>query len=247
MADRFVITRRRLRELTDLIRDRCGHELPDDDAGREYLAIVVDHMGHLVDGRNRALNFAGLWAPWMPASDLWLLFEAAAQMPRSWKAEELGRELNLSPEDRRRLRVTTIAANVPAAVRETLRLKHRAQAARDSRRRKREATGKAGSKARTGRSPRQQSILEALSKSPGWRTIADLKGLGEQVCWHDGHDRPLAYESFRRVLKREISKLVTDRVIEAETIKTKWGQDAIQVRLIVGKTSGSLRNLVPAD
>ena len=36
-----TVRRLRLGDLKRVVRDRCGYELPDDDAGREYLAELV--------------------------------------------------------------------------------------------------------------------------------------------------------------------------------------------------------------
>ncbi len=59
---KYEIIRRspRLGDLKRVLRHRCGHELPDDDAGREYLTELL----YLSLDKNLG-NVIEIWAPWL--------------------------------------------------------------------------------------------------------------------------------------------------------------------------------------
>jgi hypothetical protein len=91
-----------------------------DDAAREDLRILLGHyaranpaaMGRIIRSR----------APWLTDADRDDIFEEIARFPRMWKAQALGKQLNLSESDRTRLKIKTIGSvDVTAAQRKRLR------------------------------------------------------------------------------------------------------------------------------
>src|SRR5262245_37081040 len=99
----------RCAELNRLYEDRCGEELPDDDAGRDYALYMVHHLAaRLGDGRRRIAAWLEDWAPWMPVDEARPLTEVAIAKPLRWRADTLGRCLNLSRDERDRLSIRTI-------------------------------------------------------------------------------------------------------------------------------------------
>jgi hypothetical protein len=60
-----VITVLRISELERYLRLRYGAVLPDDDAGREDLVILLNHVAHnRTDPGGKMPGFARRWAPW---------------------------------------------------------------------------------------------------------------------------------------------------------------------------------------
>lgn len=252
MADKHFPIRVRIRDLTKVIRWRCGRALPDDDAGREYLSTMLDHFASLSDGRKRSENFAEIWAPWIEADDLNKLIEASFQAPRRWTADDLGRSLNLTEDERHELGVTTVApADLSLQERAELRRQRRAEAARARRAREREKKiidGFNGGDRQSAReaSSREASILNELAARPGWWTVAELKAaVAENPCWRDHRGRPPGSETLRRLINRELTVLINRGSIEGRFEATKWGQSARKVRLAGDRSNAWLRAVVP--
>jgi hypothetical protein len=80
-------------------------QLPDDDAGRDDLRIMLKHLAPL--GEDRARQWAEHRAPWMPEDELDALL-AEVGPGRRWTSTTLGRALNLKNETRLRLGIRTI-------------------------------------------------------------------------------------------------------------------------------------------
>src|ERR1700738_576374 len=62
-ATRRLIANLRKAELQRIFFDRCGETLPDDDAGREYLRLMADHLAQL--GANYITAYGRASAPWV--------------------------------------------------------------------------------------------------------------------------------------------------------------------------------------
>ena len=140
----------RLGELQKILRWRCGRELPDDDAGREYLRLLLEVVSLGPDARGRMLNQIQIWAPWMDSQEFCQLIDSVRRKPeyfRKRKADQLGEEINLTYDERQRLRIRTIAPAdlTPAEFSEKRRERRREKQRENQRKRRR----KAGVKSRT--------------------------------------------------------------------------------------------------
>jgi hypothetical protein len=65
----------RLGEVRRVLRHRWGHELPDDDAGRDDLELLLDIVSLARDARRRMKNIIETWAPWMDTAESYELVE----------------------------------------------------------------------------------------------------------------------------------------------------------------------------
>jgi hypothetical protein len=68
MSTDETIRRLRLGDIRKLLRRRCGPELPDDDAGREYLYELLLPVS-LGPEPVKIANVTEIWAPWMDANE----------------------------------------------------------------------------------------------------------------------------------------------------------------------------------
>jgi hypothetical protein len=102
----------RLAELNRLLTSRYGDHLPDDDAGRDDLAVIVHHMVSIGTGNpvDRIRSWVRMRAPWCPIVLLDELTHDAMTRPRRWKADKLAWRMHLTAADRKTLRITTIGA-----------------------------------------------------------------------------------------------------------------------------------------
>jgi hypothetical protein len=109
------LRRLRLGYLRNLLRDRCGPVLPDDDAGREYLKELLLPISL---GPNEAVELWGptdrmrcaieVWAPWMSEDEALELRLEINAMPRweRWPSQRtLGERLNVTYAEREKLRL----------------------------------------------------------------------------------------------------------------------------------------------
>ena len=119
-----MIRRLRLGDLRKLSRHRCGSELPDDDAGRDYLRELLlpisigPYEGVRRPGKielwgptDRMRQEIKRWARWMAEDEAQALIDEINQMPmwqRKPKARTLGERLNLFYGEREELQLRTI-------------------------------------------------------------------------------------------------------------------------------------------
>lgn len=80
-----------------------GERLPDDDAGRDDVRLMFDHLVQL--GADRCRWWADVWAPSLPDAEIDAMIREAG---RYWSAAALGKALNLTNAERRQLDVRTI-------------------------------------------------------------------------------------------------------------------------------------------
>ena len=127
----------RPRELERVFRDRYGAILPDDDAGRDDLFVMANHLAHFDAPDQRIISWVRQWAPWYGDDETAALTEAVIAKPLKWTADRLAKRLGLDLATRTRLAITTIGAvDCGKAKRAKLRTKrnneakrvHRAQA-----------------------------------------------------------------------------------------------------------------------
>lgn len=100
----------RLNDLAKIFRHRYGIELPNDDAGRDDLAVAINHLANLARPRRHIANWIEIWAPWLTAAEQRDLVGPALANPQHWKADALAWRMRLTKEERRMLGVTTIGA-----------------------------------------------------------------------------------------------------------------------------------------
>ena len=143
------IRRLRLGELKRVLLRRYGHELPDDDAGRADLELLLDVVSFARDARRRMKNIIETWAPWMDTAESYELVENVLRKPpyeRKIKKDDLGERLNLTFLERQALGIRTIA---PADLTpEEFEEKRREQRRAKRREQKERARRKAGVKSR---------------------------------------------------------------------------------------------------
>jgi len=109
---------RRQHDLAAILDDRCGRHLPDDDSGRDYLQLLLNHLVRTSQGRMYARSHAFLWAPWC-RPELNAMIETAVETSQHppISAAMLGKALRLTAEERERLGITQIAAFDSGAIR----------------------------------------------------------------------------------------------------------------------------------
>jgi hypothetical protein len=100
---------KRINELERYLDHRYGHFVPDDDAGREDLVILANHVAqNRHDPRAKILGFIRRWAPWMVATEAKALANKVLEKPRKYKAETLGRLVRLTREEQITLYIETV-------------------------------------------------------------------------------------------------------------------------------------------
>jgi hypothetical protein len=100
----------RVSELKRLFFARYGHELPDDDSGRDDALIMVNHLACQPNSEKRIPAWLGLNAPWMSKGEAGDLTAKVLRKTLRWRADKLALRLNLHEAERQRLHITTIGA-----------------------------------------------------------------------------------------------------------------------------------------
>jgi len=100
----------RLANMYALFRDRYGDALPDDDAGRDDLRRMLDHLAGSSEAERRMSSIARAWAPWMPDVERDQLIAAVIAKPRRYRADTLAVLLHVTDAERQRLRLWTIGS-----------------------------------------------------------------------------------------------------------------------------------------
>lgn len=130
----------RLNDLARLYGARYGLTLPDDDAGRDDIAIALAHIATLASARSRMTGYLGQWAPWMTTGEARSMINAALTGEQFWTADQLAWRLRLTAADRATLGITTIGAvDMPKKARIEAR-KRKAREREQARRNRRKAT-----------------------------------------------------------------------------------------------------------
>jgi hypothetical protein len=156
----FSMTAVRIAELNRLLRERYGHVLPDDDAGRDDALVVCCHLARCREPDRRMRRWLELWAPWMPPDEQATLITNVSANPLRWRADPLGKRMGLTAAERSRLRITTIGStDMGKADRKARRRQQR----RDRDRRYREQQRRA-----KGAKPRKDYVDNALTRQKPW-------------------------------------------------------------------------------
>jgi hypothetical protein len=198
------IGRQRLRDLGRLFHHRYGSLLPDDDSGREDLAVALDHIVRRLDCALLLPKWVRSWAPWIDESELETMIEAAG---RTWTATDLGTHLGLTDEERTELEISTIAPRgLTKAEWDEIKKSRKRKRDRDAKRCKR-AEAKAARGTPNSRQVRADNVRSLLS--PDWMTTDDLVDL---VTIFPGFDLPR--DSRRRAVNRIIHDLARANDVE---------------------------------
>jgi hypothetical protein len=137
----------RIRDLQKLFADRYGTAMPDDDAARDDLMVLLHHVAHL--GDSRALRaYAARWCPWLSYGEFAAIIAEIEYRPLRWRADSLARRIGLDDATRTRLRITTIGATDCAKAQRTKRAKRKDAAYQKEQRAKAGAKPQASSAAR---------------------------------------------------------------------------------------------------
>ena len=167
MRDRAETIRRlRLGDLKKILRSRYGHTLPDDDAGRDDLELLLDLVSFVPDARYRMKNVIETWAPWMETEESYALVEAVLRKPeylRKPSAADLGVKLNLTWGERQHLAIRTIA---PADL-----SPEEFAAKRKERRKEKERAKKARQRRKAGVKSRVASRTTSLAHQMPWERL----------------------------------------------------------------------------
>jgi hypothetical protein len=155
-----LMTRVRLRELERLFSSRYGKFLPDSDDGRNALEIAAHHIAHMgPDAERHIRDWARVWAPWMPAKRLAQLTRSVLLRPAKFKADTVGSRLQVTPEEREALKLTTIGAvGQSPEIRRAFRKARRRDAERRRRRRR-------------GAKPREEYEVTSLTRTKPWEVL----------------------------------------------------------------------------
>jgi hypothetical protein len=95
-------------ELNRLFDHRYGGALPDDDAGRADVRLMVHTLARRADPIERIEAWLALRAPWFVGEERDTLTIAALEHPLRWRADTLGKLLGLTTAERSALRIRTI-------------------------------------------------------------------------------------------------------------------------------------------
>jgi hypothetical protein len=172
--DRVHLAPIRIAELCRIFRDRYGQHLPEDDAGREDARIMANHLAMLNgDQRRNIASWMARWTPWMPELELARLIDQVLAKTRRWRADTLGKRLNLTEAERQRLRVTTIGAcDMTKAERKAARKARKREAMRNRRK-------------ATGAKLRAEYLAESAERAKPWTA----EGISRRT-WYRRRKRP---------------------------------------------------------
>jgi hypothetical protein len=163
----------RIGDLKRLFAARYGHELPDDDSGRDDALIMAHHLARQPNAERRIPIWLGLNAPWMNTAEARELTGKVLAKPLRWRADKLAIRLNLHEAERQRLRITTIGAvDVDKAER---------LARRRIRGRQREEQRRRASSAK----PRAEYEANSLTRTKPWEALGISR-----ATWYRLHRQP---------------------------------------------------------
>lgn len=110
-GERPSIATLRVCELNRLFFTRYrGDLLPDDDDGRDSIAIMLAHLAMLAEPSLRIHDWLRRCAPWLSDIEAAPMIERAIAKPITWKADTLAKRLNLDDAERSKLLIKTIGA-----------------------------------------------------------------------------------------------------------------------------------------
>ena len=157
-----AIGAQRIGDLNKLFARRYGgnresYVFPDDDAGLEDLKILLHH--YALNNPLAMSRIVKLRAPWLDEAATVRLLEQIDAFRQKWRADTLGRKLNLTGAEWRILRLRTIA---PVDMTRQQRVAFSQELARQRRQAKRRAAGK---------KPREEWLANSTSAKKPWATL----------------------------------------------------------------------------
>jgi hypothetical protein len=162
-------------DLTKIFRDRYGHTLPDDDAGRDDALLMLGILAWRPNAGKLMRNFLEVSAPWLRRAEAEaMIADALSHPPMFASADVIAHRLGLSFADRQRLGVTTIGAiDCDKAAREERRRRRKNDRRRECRRRDKAKANEAATAAKADTTRRQAAwrarCWAELDKAPGDR------------------------------------------------------------------------------
>ena len=189
-----------LAQLQRVFTDRYGgRELPDDDAGRDDIALLINYA---VMARKDPWAQVDLLAPWLTEGDAARLIQSARDFPVWYTPNELGHRIRLTFADRERF----TAWNIGAIDRSADECERRRRQRWNEKRRK---PTEQKSAMHTTLKPREKVVLEAIGE-----TEISMPDLVKHVAGRKGF-RELAEP------RREVHKLV-DHLLEREIVADRF-------------------------
>ncbi|MFD2183329.1 hypothetical protein [Rhodoplanes azumiensis] len=211
----------RVPEIERVFRHRYVAVLPDDDAGRDDLDVLLVHVLRFSNGHQVAPSFVRRWAPWASAEEAATLVEKAAGTDSIGTADEVAERLGLTYEERQKLGITTIGAIDCGPAERARRRKERHAARQRARRRERkqDAAERRGKVlARLDLSPRAASLFDRLA-SGRWMKLPEV-----ERSWTEGEVGGLSPAAKHMAVWRAARELVRVGLVDIRT--GKIGQPA---------------------
>jgi hypothetical protein len=198
---RVAFRRLTVRQITRVLRDRYGTVLPDDDAGRDDLRLILGYLAHLPNGTTKVEHFIDLWAPWCALGERELeLREAHLKPPPRLSADQLAERLGVTMELRTRLALTVIGA---------IDCDKQSRAARRKERRRIEARERMARLRRTrGAKLRAEYEAKSLSRTKPW----EAEGISRRT-WERRRNKRVA-SPFASKLKDRVAHTLASRRVE---------------------------------
>src|SRR5882672_2143717 len=100
----------RVKDLERVFARQYGRLLPDDDAGRDCVYIMANHLAHRDAAEPRFRFWVRRWAPWYSAAEMADLLGQVLPDPIKWDADTLGERIGLLDAVRTELKAWTIGA-----------------------------------------------------------------------------------------------------------------------------------------
>jgi hypothetical protein len=191
-ATQETLRRVRLGDLKRLSRARYGHELPDDDAGRETLEDML-----CLSADKHLANVIEIWAPWLAPDEAEALTAYVKSLPpdiRNESPKALGQRHRVTNAERERLKVWQFA---PCDVTKEQLAEHRKAKERERSRARRRARGSA---------PRHVYVATSLSRTRPWLAEGISRRTWERHRRRVTQARPHSSKTVRQVRPKCLGK-----------------------------------------
>jgi hypothetical protein len=224
----------RVKELRRVFTHRYSGTLPDDDAGRDDVRLMFDHLAFCRNASFLMEDFAAQWAPWLSNSERDSMMADAADNGRLPSADSVAQRLQIGFAMRTALDLRSIGSvDVDKRARndlQKLRRMYRERQRRADRKRDRQllANGRAAGYREPGRA---DAIRTALGVTGFWWPVKEIAdAVSEWPAF-----RTLDPQSLKRVIRRELQRLKDAELIEElePRPKTPTGREE---RLFRGRT-----------